>query len=182
MESIFKHISEHLGLGDPVVAKELEFVFEQHHETLMPKFGNFLGHICEFAHFNHLRKQGFKVVKHPTGQKMAPDLEGTYYGKTYWVEDKNCSAGSYGKIVNNCVPLRNYKHSYRNKEENSFFYSLSLFALVPFHIANIICLLLALGFITFVGYAIVSLLAIGQIYFIYLVLTDLFNIKITVGK
>ena len=70
----------------------------------------------------------------------------------------------------------------RNKEENSFFYSLSLFILVPFHIANIICLLLALGFITFVGYAIVSLLAIGQIYFIYLVLTDLFNIKITVGK
>tara|TARA_R100000808_G_C2107777_1_gene122829 strand:+ start:127 stop:717 length:591 start_codon:yes stop_codon:yes gene_type:complete len=118
MSVIFEHIGSHLGLDNSSTADNLESVFNKYHESLMPKLGNFLGHVCEFAHYDRLIQQGIKVVKHPNGQRMAPDLQIVFQNKTYWIEDKNCSAGSYGKITNNCVPLRNYKHSYRNVKDS----------------------------------------------------------------
>jgi len=110
-----------LNLGDPEVRATIESVLAnpEHRQSLQNKLGNFLGHLCEYAAANDLEAQGFNVTMHPNGQKESPDLEIKQDGQTYWVEHKNCSAGSYGQIKEEKVPLRNYKHSYRNADDSN---------------------------------------------------------------
>ena len=112
---------EVLNLEDPEVRKVWLDVLEdeQNRQSLANKIGVFLGHFCEDAAAVDLRKQGYNVIKHPNGQKESPDLQICHEGEIYWIEHKNCSAGSYAKIVEDAVPLRNYKHSYRNAAESN---------------------------------------------------------------
>ena len=112
-------IAEELGTGDPAVAKEISSAWAKHSDVLIPKLGNFKGHLCEAVHFERIRKiDGYRVVKHPNGQKESPDIEVEYLGKRYWIEDKNCSSPSYSSIKEGKVELRNYKHSYRNSDSS----------------------------------------------------------------
>ena len=113
---------EAMNLGDPEVRATFESVLSDPEscQSLQNKLGNFLGHFCEYAAVLDLQSKGFTVVKHPNGQKNSPDLEIEQNGQKYWIEHKNCSAGSYGKIdEEKRVPLRNYKHSYRNANDSN---------------------------------------------------------------
>jgi hypothetical protein len=112
---------EAMNLGDPEVRATFESVLSDSdsRQSLQNKLGNFFGHLCEYAAAKDLESRGFDVVMHPNGQKESPDLQIKQDGQTYWIEHKNCSAGSYGEIKEDKVPLRNYKHSYRNANDSN---------------------------------------------------------------
>jgi hypothetical protein len=120
MKSFIKDISDEFGKADPAIAKEVEATWKEHSSVLIPKLGNFKGHLCEAVHYERLRKiDGFEVIKHPNGQKESPDIQIKFGDKTFWIEDKNCSSTSYSQIKEGKVSLRNYKHSYRNSGVNN---------------------------------------------------------------
>ena len=117
MDSIIENFFiDAFHLSDPQVVEQIKNAIASHSNILMPKLGNFKGHLCEAIHFDKLKKISKinNVVKHPNGQKESPDLQFEHKEKIYWVEDINCSSRSYSSINEGCVSLRNYKHSYRN--------------------------------------------------------------------
>jgi hypothetical protein len=76
MKSFINDISDEFGKADPAIAKEIEETWREHSSVLIPKLGNFKGHLCEAVHYERLRKvEGFEVTKHPNGQKESPDIE-----------------------------------------------------------------------------------------------------------
>jgi len=113
---VWKLLKEEFGFNDPAVLAEFIKTLLRHKETLLPKLGIWKGHLCEAAHHERLKEMAAleEVVKHPNGQKEAPDHKFESNGSLYWLEDKNCKRTLTKKAAKmGCVDLANYKHSYR---------------------------------------------------------------------
>jgi hypothetical protein len=112
---------EEFGCNEPEVFSELVDTLLLHKEELLPKLGNFKGHLCEAVHHDRLKEMASleKVVKHPNGAQKAPDHKFESDSSLCWLEDKNClSVPTKRAAKEGCVSLRNYKHSYRNVENS----------------------------------------------------------------
>ena len=120
LQSFIALLMEEFGCNDPEVFNELVDTLLLHKKELLPKLGNFKGHLCEAVHHERLKKMSTleEAVKHPNGQKEAPDHKFESDSSLYWLEDKNCSSTSYAQVQKGRVSLRNYKHSYRNVENS----------------------------------------------------------------
>ena len=122
LQSFIALLMEEFGCNEPEVFNELVDTLLLHKEELLPKLGNFKGHLCEAVHHDRLKEMASleKVVKHPNGQKEAPDHKFESDSSLYWLEDKNCKrVPAKGAAKEGCVSLSNYKHSYRNVENSS---------------------------------------------------------------